>query len=384
MQSPQIARLLADPSPHAVDSFWARAAERGTPLIEPWDDAGRLVTFLWRGAARSTRAWWGVDIPLERIPGTDLWWVTRVLPADLRTVYCLLHDGAEELPRDPGGCGPAHVDALNPRRFLVPGDQNYWASVLELPDAPEEPWILPRPGVAAGTVTAVVPGGSRAVHVYRPAGVPLTGLPVLVLFDGFQARTVQRVPTILDNLIAYGLTPPTIAIFISSRDETRDAELSPTSAMHGFVTSQVLPWARGHLGAGTDPGGNIIAGVSRGGLAAAHIGLRSPECFGAVISQSGSFWWPSPDEGEPGWMIREVARRPPAGVRFWIDVGSAETLPGPGGAPDQLTVNRAMRDALREHGHDVTYSEFTGGHDYLSWRRTFADALIAVSRVRTA
>ncbi|XVU20776.1 alpha/beta hydrolase-fold protein [Actinoplanes sp. CA-054009] len=385
MQSPQIARLLADPSPRAVDSFWRRVIERGTPLIEPYDDGHRLVTFLWRGAARSTRAWWGVDIGLDRIPGTDLWWATRALPADLRTIYCLLHDGAEELPRDPGGRGPTHVDALNPRRFLLPGDRNRWASVLELPDAPPEPWILPRPGVAAGTVTsAVVPGDSRTVHVYRPPGVPLTGLPLLVLFDGFLARTAQRVPTTLDNLIAYGRIPPTAAIFISSLDERRDAELSPTSAMCDFVTGRVLPWARAHLGAGADPDGNIIAGVSRGGLAAAHIGLRSPDCFGAVISQSGSFWWPTPDEGEPGWMMREVARRPRAGVRFWIDVGSAETLPGPGGTPTQLTVNRAMRDALRARGYHVTYSEYPGGHDYLSWRRTFADALIAVSRVRTA
>ncbi|MEU8817049.1 alpha/beta hydrolase-fold protein [Actinoplanes sp. NPDC048796] len=395
MQSPQIARLLADPTPHAVDAFWRRATERGTPLIEPYDDRHRLVTFLWRGTARSTRAWWGVDIDLERIPGTDLWWATRVLPAGLRTMYCLVHDGTEQLPSEPGGRGPAHLDAFNRRRLLFPadpddaGDRDAWASVLEMPGAPAEPWIVPRPGVAAGTVTPhTVPGGplggSRRLFVYRPAGVPTSGLPVLVLFDGFLARTVQRVPATLDNLIAYGRIPPTVAIFVSSPGAHRDAELSPTSAMPGFVTGQVLPWARAQLGAGTDPGGNIIGGVSRGGLAAAHIALTAPECFGAVVAQSGSFWWPSPDQGEPGWLIREVARRPRAGVRFALDVGSGETRPGPGGAPAQLTVNRAMRDALRARGYDVAYAEFTGGHDYLSWRRTFADALIAVSRVRTA
>ncbi|MEV4350131.1 alpha/beta hydrolase-fold protein [Actinoplanes sp. NPDC049596] len=395
VQSPQITRLLADPSPRRVADLWARVVETGAPLIEPYDDANRLVTFLWRGEATSTRAWWGVDIPLDRIPGTDLWWATRVLPSDLRTVYCLLHDGVEGLPRDTSGHGPVHVDAVNLKRFLFPADpsdpsdHDHWASVLELPDAPAEPWISPRPGVTTGSsATATLPGGplggSREIAVHRPAGVDTDGLPVLVLFDGFLARTVQRVPATLDNLIAYGLIPPLIAVFVGSRDAERDEELSPGPAMAGFVTGQLMPWLRTELGAGAEPGGNIIGGVSRGGLTAAHIALGAPDCFGAVISQSGSFWWPSPDEGEPGWMMREVARRPRADVRFALDVGTGETLPGPGGAPDQLTVNRAMRDALRTRGYHVSYAEFTGGHDYLSWRRTFADALIAVSRVPTA
>ena len=43
-------------------------------------------------------------------------------------------------------------------------------------------------------------------------------------------------------------------------------------------------------------------------------------------------------------------------------------------------VLRGMRDALKGHGYDVTYAEFVGGHDYVNWRRTFADGLIAVTR----
>lgn len=344
MQSPQITRLLADPSPHAVASFWDRVTATGTPLIEPCRDGTRLVTFLWRGTARSTRARWGVDIPLDRIPGTDLWWATRTLPADLRTLYCLTHDGAEELPRDAYGRGPTHLDAANPRRLHFPADpadpddHDCWASVLDLPDAPPEPWITPRPGVAAGTImeTALAGGplgGTRDIAIYRPAGMAFDDLPILVAFDGFLARHVLRVPTTLDNLIAYGRIPPLAAIFVSSREASRDADLSPTPAMHDFVTGRLLPWAQEHLGAGSQPGGNIIAGVSRGGLAAAHIGLLAPSHFGAVIAQSGSFWWPSPQEGEPGWLIREVTRRPRADVRFFLDVGTAETMPGPGGAP---------------------------------------------------
>jgi enterochelin esterase-like enzyme len=111
---------------------------------------------------------------------------------------------------------------------------------------------------------------------------------------------------------------------------------------------------------------------------AVAIAVEAPEVFGGAISHSGSFWWPAPDEGEPEWLTREVAARPHADLRFYLDVGNRETMPGPGGAAPQVTVTRRFRDALVERGYPVTYAEYTGAHDYINWRRTFADGLIAL------
>ncbi|MDY7088786.1 MAG: alpha/beta hydrolase-fold protein [Actinomycetota bacterium] len=369
MQSPQMSALLDDPA--GLHEWWQRATAKGTPLIEPWRDGSQLVTFLWRGSASSARVCWGLDVPLERMHGNDLWYATRVLPSDLSTVYCLAHDGRTQ------------IDASNPARLLFPrdpadpGGRDVWVSTLTLPDAPSEPWLAPRPGVTPGVLTEAPLG--RPVVVYRPAGTPTAGLPVLVVFDGWTARKVQRVPTVLDNLIAAGEIPPLVALFVTSHTARRDDDLSPDGTMPDFVTGDLLPWARTTLGAGLDPRANMIAGASRGGLIAAHIGLTAPDNFGAVISQSGSFWWPS---GDPGRLIREVGRLPLADVRFYLDVGIFETFPGPGGAPSQADVNRAMRDALRRRGYTVAYAEYSGGHDYVNWRRTFADGLIAVTGVR--
>jgi len=49
---------------------------------------------------------------------------------------------------------------------------------------------------------------------------------------------------------------------------------------------------------------------------------------------------------------------------------------GSGGAI--LETSRHLRDVLLAKGYSVTYQEFPGGHDYLTWRGSLADGLIAL------
>ena len=373
--------MLADPS--------ADPLTLGSPLIEPCDATSRLVTFLWRGPASRMRAWWSIDVGMSRVPETDLWVGSSVFPADLRTSYCFERDGAHEAARSLNGDGPGFVDPLNTSMMHFPADpedpddREGWVSILTLPDAPPEPWLRPptHPGsVTPASLWSSVLGRKKSLAVYRPYGVAAAGLPLLVVFDGFLSRAVLRMPDVLDNLLFAGLIPPFVGLFVSNFDATRDAELSPTAELGAFVTAELLPWARAQLRAG-DNRRNIVAGQSRGGLAAAYLGLHHPSSFGAVIAQSGSFWWPTPDEGEPGWLIRSALRQPASDVHFYLDVGTLETRRSLGDTPSQVFVNRAMRDTLRDRGFKVSYAEYTGGHDYINWRRTFADAMIAVAGV---
>ncbi|MCU7725227.1 alpha/beta hydrolase-fold protein [Actinoplanes sp. KI2] len=384
-----MAKLVDDGSAQSIAAFWNEILVAGAPLIEPYNDASVLVTFLWRGEAPRTRVWFGVNAELTRLPGSDVWYDTQILPADLITIYGMLHGEIQGLPSEAVVSGPAHLDPLNPHRVFFPGDpgdpsdRDNWASLLKLPNAPTDQWTVRRPGVTPGSLlrTSIFGkalGGERTVTVYRPPGAPPGALPALVVFDGYLAQTMLDIPTTLDNLIAAGRIPAMAALFVHTRDDRREQDLVPTPPIDHFITGELLPWAHDELSVGGDGIRNLIAGVSRGGLTATYLGLRRPDLFSGVVAHSGSFWWPSPAEGRPGRLIDEVPAAGANKVRFYLDVGNRETMPGPGGASAQLDVNRKMRDVLRANGHQVTYAEYCGGHDYVNWRRTFADGLLAV------
>lgn len=368
-------RLAADPD------LWKEIVANGTPVIEPGDGDQHPVTFLWRGATGRIRVCWGAWQDMTRLPGTDIWHTTVMLPATTRTVYYFAHDDGSALPGDRDGIGRHHVDPSNPRHVHFPadprdpGDKDVWASLLELPGAPPEPWLTPPRETAPRietTIRSTVLGGDRhlTVHSHRP------GQPALVVFDGHSAQSVLQIPRTLENLTAAGRIPAYTTIFVHLPESTRDDHLSAVPELREYLSRELMPWARTHLGVPGDGGRNVVAGVSRGGLAAVWAALELPGLFGAAISHSGSFWW-SPPGADVEWLTRSVAGRPPAGTRFYLDVGTLEVRPVPGGVT-MLDVNRRMRDALRAHGFPVTYTEYAGSHDYVNWRRTFADALQAV------
>lgn len=341
-----------------------------------------------------------------RLLGTDVWYLTLKLPSGARFSYQL---SPNDPLTDPGSLdgGPrasqrlatAQIDPFNlhpleDASYCPPARSKFECpSTVELPGAPLQPWIVKNTGTPQGRIEkhrikSSILGNERDISVYTPPGYRSDTRPyaLLILLDDFAYLSFVPAPVILDNLIAASKIPPTVALLIANpSDESRSRELSPNPDFPDFLSRELIPWMHARYNVTSDPQLTVVGGLSLGGVAATYAGLRHSETFGNVLCQSGPFWWapdhvPGPDfdaSTETGWLAKEFIKSPKLPLKFYIDAGTFEVDPGATGG-SILETSRQMRDVLLAKGYEVKYQQFVGGHDYLSWRGTLADGLIAL------
>jgi enterochelin esterase-like enzyme len=405
----------------SIGSFWKEVEKEGTPIIEPMpgDDSNMLVTFLWRGNP-GTRNVFVARLPyaggtpddyfMRRIGNTDVWYKTVATDRKTRFEYSLAPNVPRIRPVSEGMdsdaiamiAASARTDPLNPKRWRVDArtvDSPFHEerSMVEMPDAPAQPWLAEKPGVPAGQIEkrqfkSALLKNEREIAVYLPPGYSRGAkpYPLLVLFDevAYLGDPKQIVlvptPTILNNLIAEQRIPPMVALLVGNVPGQRDRELPCNPVFSDFLSSELLPWAHSVYNFTADPRHIVVSGSSAGGLAAACAGLWHSETFGNVLSQSGAFHWVptkgdqasgSRTDSEPNWVVRQFIASPKLPLRFYLDAGSEE-FDVSGDGRSILITTRTLRDVLLAKGYEVHFQEFAGGHDYLSWRGTLADGLI--------
>jgi len=408
IDSPRLAALAKEikaGNRAALEAFWLELKDKA-PLIEPvaGDEKRLWVTYVWRGDGEVKR----VDMmgglpasddfvkPLARLLDTDLWYRSERLPNDARFTYTFIVNFAKPAPGDKGAMmklvAQLKRDPFNPRAFLSPPA----SAIAELPAAPPQPWINRLADASQGevklqTIKSEILKEERVIRVYTPPGYDPKARPygLLIYFDGEVVPLIIPLPTILDNLIAKEKIPPMVAVMVNSQT-TRSRDLACSGPFADFLAKELVTWARGNFNVSADPAQTVVSGFSLGGLAAVYCGLRHPEVFGNVLSQSGSFWYfdgwkESADVFErniftdSGWLTREFAKAPRLPLRFFMEVGMLEQAI----SINMVLENRRLHDVLVAKGYPVTYSEYNGGHDMLCWRGSLADGLIALVGKRT-
>ncbi|HEY7417816.1 MAG TPA: enterochelin esterase domain-containing protein, partial [Ktedonobacteraceae bacterium] len=186
--SPRIVSLQRDLETghtQALDDFWQDLLVQGTPLIEaiPEDETQVLVTFLWKDSGDTQQVmvfngpdFWinPTDNQLLRLLHTNLWYKTYKARADMRNLYFFSHNGPLDFSTEDWSKRVLETfrpDQFNPYQF----EQVYSGSILELPAALPQPWIIPRPEIPKGRVeerqfTSTLLGNERRVWVYTPPG----------------------------------------------------------------------------------------------------------------------------------------------------------------------------------------------------------------------
>jgi enterochelin esterase family protein len=354
-----------------TESLLERARRGGTPLIE-----GESAIFVWAGEGDPPLLigdftdWSASPLTLtEDTPGV---WMARVtLPVDAYVEYSFVR--RYRTPDAPRELDERVSDAFNPRvtwnglkavnhTFAMPG---FIPSPLTVRDARTLRGRLSEYTLDAGMLLS---GAHRTVVLYQPP--TSQPVPLVVVWDGMDYLERAALNIVVDNLIAAGRIRPIALAMIDNAGAGRFSEYAMNESTVTFAVRRLLPFAREHLALLDEvqqPGCHGVMGASMGGLMALYTGLRAPETFGHVISQSGAFFI---DPARQTMLIDDLVRlQAPPPLRIWQDVGTLEWL---------LEGNRAMHRLLHERSYDVIYHEYSGGHNYFMWGQMLGRALEAV------
>ncbi|WP_084315566.1 alpha/beta hydrolase [Clostridium hydrogeniformans] len=398
----KLKKYILEEDIHKINEFWTYVEKNHTPIIEEidGDDDNVIVTFLYKGNedTKNVVVLSGLSLydhnlgMMEKLLDTNIWYKSFKARNDLRFDYnlCVNHPLNDNRMEKMKSIVP---DPLANHKVIIPRDEenpkrpDIIRNVVELSNADPKKWTISKEGTPKGNIELIrfksnILNDSYRVWVYTPVNYSTKANPykTLVLTDGFEYINALNTPTLLDNLTYGKEIPPTVTIFIDSKNN-RLKMLSCNENFCRFVTDELMPWAKGNYNISHNAQDSIIAGVSLGGLTAAYLGLNYSNTFGKVLSQSGSFWW-SPnnstkdDYEEPVWMARLVMEKEKLDLKFYLEAGVLENFLV--GSMRKVSIN--MRDTLLSKGYDLKYSEFKGGHDYLSWGETLANGLIYLNK----
>ncbi|HLU38302.1 MAG TPA: alpha/beta hydrolase-fold protein, partial [Planctomycetota bacterium] len=266
------------PTRAAVEAF---LQSHTFPIVED-----RTVTFAYHGEATAVQlVHWihGLESaqPFERLPGTDLWYLSMDLPRASRVEYKLAisHGPHRQLVRDP----------LNPNFARDPFGAN---SVVHGADYQVPDWTRPDEEARRGEVHPMrITGqalGDRDVRIYVPARFRRTRrYPLLIVHDGSDYLEFAGLQTVLDNLIHRLEVPPLITVLTDAGDRMREYAADPRHA--DFLVRDLLPQVESAWPVVREPAARCVMGASFGAVAALSTAWRYPGVFGRLLLQSGSF-----------------------------------------------------------------------------------------------
>ncbi|MFH1502106.1 MAG: alpha/beta hydrolase-fold protein [Candidatus Eisenbacteria bacterium] len=240
-------------------------------------------------------------------------------------------------------------------------------------------------------------GNSRDVLVYLPPGYdaePDRRYPVLYMHDGqnlFDAATSfigveWSVDETVTRMVEAGQIRPLIVVGIeNTSDRAYEYTPAPDRARGGggaslyadFILNDLKPFIDRTYRTLPDRENTGVAGSSLGGIASLYLAWAHPNVFSRVAAMSTSYGWADSH------ILSFVAeRKPPPGVRVWIDMGTAEDRSDRDGdgVPDIIKLHRRMRDILMEEGLPIPgrlkYVEDEGAvHNERAWSARFPRAL---------
>ena len=326
---------------------------------------------------------WSETLWMDRVPGTDLFYLRGHAPADARIEYWLMF-GENSL---------WSVDPLNPFKSLNGFGE---LSELAMPRYERHPYFNDyldgRKGSSDGLrvheIDSKFLGYPHTIHVCLPPGYDAAHeYPVLYLQDGIDYVEFAQVPHILERLIADGKIEAMLAVFVTPPNRfkadfpNRMSEYGLNDAYVRFFADELVPFIDATYSTRAVAGARLVTGDSFGGLISAYIPFARPEVFACGYSQSGYLSF------QQDRLIDLYRTQEKRDIRLYVDSGLYEERVGasflPAAESDFLAANRRFRVVLQERGYAFVYREYAEGHTWGNWRRHLIDALMWFFPART-
>ncbi len=344
-----------------LDPTTQRAMKSGNPVVH-----GNRATFIWEGDSApqlisDLTEWESRPKQFKRLSkslepasspsGKTIWSCSLTVPRDAYVEYTFYDPASQE----------KFLDPLN--GHTVSNGMGSRNNFFYMPETMPSPFSMRRAEVRGGILTRhhvstdfLQDDAERDVYLYKPH----TGkrVPLVIVYDGYDYLHRTRLATIVDNLIADQRIRPIALAFLQNGKSRRNVEYMCSDATIYWLEREILPLAREHLrllNIEEQPGAYGVLGASAGGLMSMYTGFRMPEIFGKVICQSGVFGL----DGRNFAVVDLVRYGHACDLQIWMDVGTLDEL---------LEDNRRMVALLDKRQYNVTYREFSAGHNYTAWR----------------
>lgn len=313
------------------------AARTGSPklkeLLDARDSFGRRIPEL---AGRDGVAVWGQEfvfavesanpasvsinreppIPMKRVPGTNYWYLWKMLRLGTTHHHQYIVDGKNFR-------GAYEVAGYNPDSYPLPA--------------------VPRGTLSERkTLTSTIyPGMSTNYWVYTNPGIDTTrAAPLMVWQDGETIVGNQdlmrlRLQIVSDNLVAKKLIPPMVHVLIqpgSGGTEGRNMRsilYDTVSDRYGkYLQEEILADVQKTYKIRPDAYSRAVAGASSGAICAFNVAWYYPGQFSRVLSHIGSYTalqWRPEQNLDGGYIVPVKVRRDPRkNLRVWLSAGSED------------------------------------------------------------
>jgi enterochelin esterase family protein len=281
---------------------------------------------------------------------------------------------------------------INGVRVSDPASESFYgtarvSSAIEVPEAGVDFYTLrdvPHGDIRSKRYFSKVTNAWRRLNIYTPPGYDTDThkkYPVLYLqHGGGEDETgwaVQgRTDIILDNLIDKGKAQPMLVVMangnVRSPGRTRGYSREGMVGIGNELIQNIVPFIEKNYRVFPDAEHRALAGLSMGGGQAFYVGLQHPEVFATIgVFSSGLFGGVGfmadrefDAEAQIPGLLTQAESFNERLTLFYISVGRQD--------PRIENTKKAVA-TFKQHGLEVQYNDFPGGHEWQVWRKSLHD-----------